>query len=943
MLKKIKEKFKKAKNRGSSFVLVIVSTTFMCVLVSALLMGMVLAYKLKFYKLNSLNNFYSVEKAMDEIYAGVGASTNEYLYSAYTTTAELVVYYDTTNSEYTNMDNDEANELFKKLFMQGIVDDGNYNTIPSLIVTLEGFITDDSVDLETDNLKIIYTDANGNEYYIKKTSNGSATGTNNTNGSFNENTIKQITFKNICVKRTIEVDGVASGKYVQSITTDLTLTEPEYNVSFDMSSSNSDSLYSYAILADMGIEIDGSSNTADVDIYGNVYAASDYYNKDYNSNSTTKVTNKYTTTPTTTWGSTDESAYSGIFVSGSNAALDLSSDVVICAGSLAAFDGASIDLSSTTSSPAELWTDNIIIGGSEGGSIQLAANAYVYDDTELNAENSYLKFYQGSYFGYSYSADDTRSIDLLKNSGYLASNYELKSHFSDSAIIVNGEGSTLDLSSLSDIYIAGKSYIEFSKVAASSLTDEEKVELGLTNGEDYEYTNLLDYSTGQSLDVKSNQLIFLTNWEVDVIYVSDSHKFDKDDNGNYLYVTGDSGTFKSGYEALPSGYDDDYTYARLNFPSSYKNAQKLLDLYNEFLSEDGSTVTAIQQEVSGHDYYYLYVDGDNAEEFVEAYYDLVAENDESISDNLYNVVNYEDFEVQIVLPESNSSVDGSKINASAAVTAQDTSGALYLESSTNTTLNVENSLNSTATSKTFSKLLGDISLADISSYADDLSGSDSWSTEEQVSNLLNYIYINMKDHFSVINKTDNSTAVETEVNAYDIVEYSKDGSTYTTDSYNYSVTPLNYFVDYETIFALGGEVSTTVPGATSSNEIIVYSPTDVEIDLTGDVKGIVISGGDVTFGDDVTSFTGLIIAGGKVIIDNSISISSDANYVAGVLQDCYDSTDTKYTVLTAESGGIIKNFESSSNSANASVTSVSISDISYGDILVFENWKKNVE
>ena len=81
MINKLREKLNKNDNHGSSFILVIVATTFMCILVSALLMGALMTYKLKFYKLNSLNNFYEVETALDEIYAGVGASTNEHLYS----------------------------------------------------------------------------------------------------------------------------------------------------------------------------------------------------------------------------------------------------------------------------------------------------------------------------------------------------------------------------------------------------------------------------------------------------------------------------------------------------------------------------------------------------------------------------------------------------------------------------------------------------------------------------------------------------------------------------------------------------------------------------------------------------------------------------------------------------------------------------------------------
>jgi hypothetical protein len=116
MINKIKSKLKKLRNNhGSSFVLVIVSTTFLSILVSALLMGTLLAYKLKFYKLNSLNNFYSVEKSLDEIRSGLGSIVNEKLYTAYTNTAQLVIYYN--EDQYQSIDTEDANTLFKRLFM----------------------------------------------------------------------------------------------------------------------------------------------------------------------------------------------------------------------------------------------------------------------------------------------------------------------------------------------------------------------------------------------------------------------------------------------------------------------------------------------------------------------------------------------------------------------------------------------------------------------------------------------------------------------------------------------------------------------------------------------------------------------------------------------------------------------------------------------------------
>ena len=115
----------------------------------------------------------------------------------------------------------------------------------------------------------------------------------------------------------------------------------------------------------MGLQVSGTAADTEVNIKGNIYTASDYYNKDYNGKTDTKVTNEYSRTVETKWGSTDESAYSGIFVQGDRANLTLNSDIIVNSGSLAAFDGAKINLSGRTSLLSELWTDNIIIGGDE--------------------------------------------------------------------------------------------------------------------------------------------------------------------------------------------------------------------------------------------------------------------------------------------------------------------------------------------------------------------------------------------------------------------------------------------------------------------------------------------------------------------------------------------------------------------------------------------------
>lgn len=938
MIERLKRKLRHNDDHGSSFVLVIVATTFMCILASAILMGAMMTYKLKFYKLNSLNNFYEVETALDEMYAGVGAATNEHLYSAYTTTAELVVVYDTKAQAFTTLDNKSANELFKKLFMTGFVADTNYKSLKNVTDTLQSFISNeydavdnpDGVRLDTSNMKLIYTDVNNKtttQYY----KNNGGIKTEKQSGYENDK-VQSVTFKNVCVKRSVNLQGSTAGTYEQSITTDIVLTEPEYNVSFDTSSVSNNTLYEYAILADMGVEVgeDNDNRTTDAQVKGNIYAASDYYNKDYNDVAETKVTNKYESKPTTMWGTKESSAYSGIFVNGKNSTLTLNSDVVVCSGSLAAYNGAEINLSGRTQTLSELWADNIVIGGKDGGSLKASADAYIFDDTELNAEKASLKFTQGSYFGYSYNAQDTRSLNYLRQKGYLATGYKLRSHFSDSAIIVNGKNSTLDLQDLNSLYIAGKSYIEFSKIAASSVPEDDE-NITVDENADYAFTTLKDYSTGQSLDVKTNQLMFLTQWSV----VNNTEKVDPD--------TG-------------------ITTVTLQFPKTFEADANILDLYDDFLkdlaTEGEKGVTAIKQTVSGHDYYYLYIeDGkdssnvSNAEKFAEKYYKLLQDYGDEISSKLYNVQKYEQFQVKLVLPAEG------KINASGAVTDQNNDDSLFLRASTTTTMDVATALDNVSTGKVFTNILGNKgtdnnkkAFNDLKADALKLAGSGTASDEEQTSTFLSYMYINMKDHLSVLNNVDDKT--KRTQNAWEIANYTsssvgylssydKDRDTY---SHDYSITPLNHYVDLAYVFSKNLSIEKTIGNATDNEaKTIVINSGDVKLQPNngdGSFQGIIIAGGNVRFDENVKSFRGMIITGSKLIIDHNMSISADAAFVANLLEQCSESTDEKLNTLTTK---VLKNYTSSKSEGNTEVTGASISDISYEDILVFQNWKKNVE
>ena len=419
--------------------------------------------------------------------------------------------------------------------------------------------------------------------------------------------------------------------------------------------------------------------------------------------------------------------------------------------------------------------------------------------------------------------------------------------------------------------------------------------------------------------------------------------------------------------------DDDtgITTVQLRFPKTLSASTtdvtdrnlKIEEMYKVFEDPEQKElrVSAIKQTVSGHDYYYLYIEPgedsngiSNAEKFVDTYYDLLGDalNGDYYTDTLnYNVRNYENFQVKLVLP----TVD--KINASGAVTDQNRDDTLFLRKSTDTTMDVSKSFENASTSKVFSGILGnkgtDVNkqtLNDLKADALKLAGSATSSDEEQTSTFLSYMYINMKDHLSVLNKVDEATKLSE--NAWDIVKYTSSSSGYSssydkdkdTYSYDYSITPLNTYVDYGYIFSKNLSVDETM-GAADKNDAktIIINSGDVVVSANNSdssFQGIIIAGGDVRFDQSVKSFRGMIITGAKLIVDHNMTISADAAFVANLLELCSESSDANVKLITTD---VLKNYDSTKNSGNTEVTGVSISDISYEDILEFQNWKRNVE
>ncbi len=399
-MKKFKKLLKKLKsNAGSSIVMVVVSVAFIGIIVGALLAAAVQSYRLKLQELNDRDNFYYVEQALNEIYAGVGSQTVEDLQDAYVYTVENMVEYDLIKGRYVTKTQDEAQEMFSKEFYRQLQNNPFFKvSLDDLAVKLTSYITNDSVKLDASRIQVVdYEDENNNK-------------------------VGKI-IKNLKLSRTQEYNrSSANGVFTQSITTDIVIGNPDFAVLFDSMNDTDPNIFKYALVADMGVEVD--QPTVPLTIAGNVYAASDYYNKQYNestwdedvSDDSKKLTTSDTyeieqedgenvniaelyqhgsvtsksakgekTSSTYTYynnyatqnnqtevagrndyydGATIKSKYSGFYVNGSQ--VSIMADTVIVPGTMAVMDKGSLSVygkNGSQTAESEVWTDNIVLDG----------------------------------------------------------------------------------------------------------------------------------------------------------------------------------------------------------------------------------------------------------------------------------------------------------------------------------------------------------------------------------------------------------------------------------------------------------------------------------------------------------------------------------------------------------------------------------------------------
>lgn len=1008
-MKKIKKILKKLNNQGSSVVMVVAALGFIGIIVGALLMAAGYTYKQKLQDLNARDNFYYVEQAMNEIYAGVGSKTAANMQEAYIYTVENMVYFDLQTGTYKNRTDEEANRMFKEKFMELLSANPDFVDSVVLAGSLSKYITNSSVVLDASRVYVERIDAD------------------------HDGKIESIIIKNVTLTRTADYNrSQANGAYTQRLSTDIVIGEPDFNVAFNSSTSGYSNLFQFATVADMGLEVNQTAGNT-LTIAGNVYAGADYYNKKYNestykagvSDADKKFTGTYAgedvsydhgsvtskryvegDSPVNTYfnsystlnepenpglrdyydGVNQRSANSGLYVNGST--VSILADTVIVPGTIAVMNSGNLSIygkSGTATSESEVWTDNIVLDGTsrkittqttagqpeinyEGATALIRANLFVKDDTEINATGATFQL-KGSYYGYgdSTAKDERDFIPTVLTENFQIENadgtVENRGHYNSSAIIVNGEHSLLNLEDTNTIYLAGRSYIELSKQVAQTemVESDENGRQETVIRQTYTYTpispdNLLttaendtvyirDYKTGESISIKSNQKAYIP-----VLYTG-VPKLDK------VYISTSSEPISCYMAKLHTGLRGTPLFDKY-FPNI------------PFISIDTWTGTSstmipcVMQLVSGKKYYYI--DFETAytmlksfnpsvvDEYASAQYyaaafikDYVAvlngtfsPEDENYAQYLVDIRDYEDFEAgNILLPEMDNDLNYEPVNVYS-------SGAITSKNGTSFDMITKNSQSD------INSLLSSQSVTQTNPGANiELQGAG---TAIRFSDDLDVEYELVKwnlGHFA--------SATDPEV------EYIK--ALLNDSSFGVgSITPINRYINMRLVQSDDGSIGDLRPaksnetgsergvlklesgysvwvnngissGAGDSDSVTVSTP-----NANGVVKGIVITKGDVYFDASVKAFEGLIVAGGKVYINNNLStFTASPEICRAIIRECQLSSDDKCKYLLS----LFKGYEDSSieDLTQPGTDKRTIDTIEYSDVVSFDNWMKNVE
>ncbi len=411
-------------NKGSTLITVIVAIAFVTILTSIILTTTVMNMSMKGIDRRVKDDFYYAEKGLKDVFTGIGQNTAEYAGKQYDLAFKQIGKAFSTA--------DEADKEFRKNFLMEcykkytdptkLVSGTLLNELDSYVVApvLATHVT--SVDV-TSVGPVKYLENDGDE-----------------TTTYDPDQTVAVVIKSVSVSAT------DSNDYQSTITSDIVIECP----TVDFLGLNAE-VTDYAIIACKGVYFNGSSSSDKIDIKGNLYGG--VHN--------TPISGTDTAALFPSSGSRVP-LYGGINVY--NSTVNMKSNYIVSKGDInVAGDGALLDITSSdpTAGAPGVWFDTMrTVKGSTGPEIRVKANMFALNDLELNADGSKVEFSGNcDYYGYNDKTLPTEaSLTVGDSLNYTADRADDDS----SAIIINGNKSTLDLSEVHTLALMGKAFIDFS-------------------------------------------------------------------------------------------------------------------------------------------------------------------------------------------------------------------------------------------------------------------------------------------------------------------------------------------------------------------------------------------------------------------------------------------------------------------------------------------------
>lgn len=439
-LERERRKFHKD-NRGGAMVMVIVIITFIAILAGVLMFASYVGYQMRLLDRMGKDNFYTAETVLDEINVGLQSEISDAVAEAYEDIMDNYAIYGTAQER-----SNRFYEIYAKKLEEALRKDSSGTESPLgtySVVKLREYLSADVIGDGTDGSRDNF----------------------GTYGAIVESNLDPESYMLVSVNgeglllKDLKVTYVDERGFVSIISTDIRIILP--NISFTQASDLPD-INEYCLISDETLAMGNGVAGGGVTIKGNAYAGRMTVGRHMDTSLPTMLTGSKVTFENVNGTTSDNRS------------------IVI------ARENINVNESYFYTKGVQLWGSNLVLSSSE---MELDGSTNLKNDLVLEGNGSKAALV-GEYNGFGMSGMSSSSGEGEDSEDTMPA--------LNSAILVNGRDSSLDLTGLETMAIAGHAYV---KTAVNANIPDGTTSVATENKK--------NVMMGESVAVKSNQLIYL--------------------------------------------------------------------------------------------------------------------------------------------------------------------------------------------------------------------------------------------------------------------------------------------------------------------------------------------------------------------------------------------------------------------------------------------------